>query len=603
MSFAAEPYGAFVDDLVSSLTGGETRERFVFLAENEPYQLARSGDVLAGTVRIRGIAGEAFRTFRPGADFEIDDGTIVWRADPAGVPAADAVWPDRGTPYWASYETVPDPQDPPSLTDRNPGSVTRTLAESFAREFAVLSLQLDAVHKAAFIETATGRDLDNVASLVGIARRSQQFASGEVVFSRRSPAPADIFVPEGSLISTSDVPAVTVETTEARTLRSGTLSVGAPVRAVTAGPGGVATADTLSVLHRPVLGISSVTNSEPLTFGAAETDAALRRRAARALETGGRSTVGAIVGALASMNAIRQQDVLVVEDHLGFPGVIQLTVAADLTPDEAVRAAELIEEHRPAGVRVLHNLPVVNESGVMVSDGAGGGGVEGVPVPVGPADIELNRFPVGVVAGVTAASGTLTVVEKQVLLAEISARITEQVDSVGIGEPVIYNRVVAAVMAVEGVYDVELDLFQVTDPPVTTGKANLRPNPPDLRAGLASLDLSIRGALVALDLTVTVQRIGLAAGGVAAEELARARDEMTALLALSLPALTGSLTQGVLLNLLPDTDDYEVDAAGYTAEFLDEGLRIQEANRTIALAPDQALWLRSLKVVEEQLST
>ena len=30
MSFAAEPYGVFVDDLVSSLTGGVTRERFTF---------------------------------------------------------------------------------------------------------------------------------------------------------------------------------------------------------------------------------------------------------------------------------------------------------------------------------------------------------------------------------------------------------------------------------------------------------------------------------------------------------------------------------------------------------------------------------------------
>ena len=40
------------------------------------------------------------------------------------------------------------------LNDRNPGSVTRLLAESFAREFAVLSRQLESVYQAGFLTTA-----------------------------------------------------------------------------------------------------------------------------------------------------------------------------------------------------------------------------------------------------------------------------------------------------------------------------------------------------------------------------------------------------------------------------------------------------------------
>ena len=55
----------------------------------------------------------------------------------------------------------------PVLNDRNPGSVTRLLAESFAREFAVLSRQLESVYQAGFLSTATGRDLDQVVALVG----------------------------------------------------------------------------------------------------------------------------------------------------------------------------------------------------------------------------------------------------------------------------------------------------------------------------------------------------------------------------------------------------------------------------------------------------
>ena len=42
MSFRAEPYGVFVDDLVTSITGGATRDTFRFLPETAPYRARRS---------------------------------------------------------------------------------------------------------------------------------------------------------------------------------------------------------------------------------------------------------------------------------------------------------------------------------------------------------------------------------------------------------------------------------------------------------------------------------------------------------------------------------------------------------------------------------
>src|SRR6185503_13197715 len=111
----------------------------------------------------------------------------------------------EGSHFFASYELSPGVQAPPLLTDRNPGSVVRTLAESFAREYAVLSRQLELVYRGAFIDTAEGRDLDQVVALVGVERRGRTFASGEVVFSRSTPSPADIFIPEGTLVSTAEV--------------------------------------------------------------------------------------------------------------------------------------------------------------------------------------------------------------------------------------------------------------------------------------------------------------------------------------------------------------------------------------------------------------
>ena len=155
MSFRAEPFGAFVDDLVSSLTGGVTRQVFRFVPELEPFRLGAADSLLPETVRVHGLSGDLYTRFRNGIDFDVDQGVIVFRPSPAPRP-------DLGSWFYASYEPVPDPQAPPRLTDRNPGSILRTLAESFAREYAVLSQQLEQVYDAAFLDTANGRDLDQL---------------------------------------------------------------------------------------------------------------------------------------------------------------------------------------------------------------------------------------------------------------------------------------------------------------------------------------------------------------------------------------------------------------------------------------------------------
>ena len=46
------------------------------------------------------------------------------------------------------------------LRDLAPGSVTRTLAETFARELAELHERLEETYESAFVETATGESLE-----------------------------------------------------------------------------------------------------------------------------------------------------------------------------------------------------------------------------------------------------------------------------------------------------------------------------------------------------------------------------------------------------------------------------------------------------------
>ncbi len=588
MTFRAEPFGVFVDDLVSSLTGGVTREMFRFLPENEPFRLGHGADAIAETTRVHGLLRDEHHRFVNGVDFDIDGGAVVWRRGTASVP-------DEGSRFYASYERVVDPQAPPRLTDRNPGSVVRTLAESFAREYAVLSRQLEQVYDAAFIDTAEARDLDQLVTLVGLSRRTALFATGEVVFSRSTPAPGDITIEAGTEISTSDVPGVTVATLDSRTLRTGTLSVSVPVAATSAGSAGIASGNTLTVIHRPILGVSRVTNPEPTAFrGETETDLALRRRARRALATAGRSTTSAIVGALATVEGIRDFDVHVVEDHIGFPGVVKLTVAAELDEAHTRQAIEQVERARPAGVRVIHNLvaPPPPDS----DPGIGGGASPGPPPTSVPADGVFA--PIAVAAAVTPTSGSLRTEEREALVREVEQVIEAFVDTRGVGEPIVYNQLVASVMGVAGVQDVTLDVTRFGSPD-TVGRQNLFPEPPNTRPRLDRSDVTLRGAPIALDVTVTVERKGLAA----AADRVTALHDIELALRTAIPAVLPQLTDGIstakLLARIPVTDSYEVESVSYSAEFVDEGLRITRQDLEITVGSDQVPWIRSVTATEK----
>jgi len=595
VTFRAEPFGVFVDDLVSALTGGVVREAFRFLPGQDAYELGHD-DAVPATVRAHGLSGDAYARFTSGLDFTTTATAVTFAPSPA-------TRPDAGTTFYVSYERAPDPQAPPRLTDRNPGSVVRTLAESFSIDFSVLSRQLESIYDAAFLTTATGRDLDQVAALLGVERRTQLFATGEVVFSRPTPAAGDVTIEAGTRVSTADVPAVTVATTDTRKLRAGTNSVAVPVRADVAGNGGIAAANTLTVVHRPILGVTRVTNPDPTTFrGEAETDEALRSRTRRALDTAGRSTGGAMVGALLGVEGIREQDVQVVEDHVAFPGVVKITVAAELDESRSRRAAALIENYRPAGIRVVHNLVVPTTPSLPV--GPGGGATEGPPPA--PGTVDGIFWNVAAAAAVTPADADLTADQKADLVAAVAAAVSAYVGALGVGSQVVYNQLVAAIMGVEGVHDVVVDLAPavegaaVAGAPVA-GRRNLTPAP-GTRPRLAptDLDITLRGALIALDITVVVERLGLLAGAEAQSALDTIRTDVMGRLASLLPTLTGSITPATLLGALLGTDTYAVERIGYTAEFVDEGLRILSPDREINPAADQVPWIRSVIVTEEE---
>jgi phage-related baseplate assembly protein len=601
VTYAAEPYAQFVDDLLLSLTGGVARARFTFASGTTRYPLAPRVPLIPSTLTLFGLAGNEYARFQPGRDFVLTgDSAVEWRAKGDGTPAPDAIWPDEASTFFASYDTAVGTGAAPLLTDRNPGSVTRLLAEAFAREFAVVSKQLESVYDAAFLATSSGRDLDQLVRLVGIERRTRSFATGAVIFSCSAPATGDIPINAGTRLSTGPPPLVVLETSEDRVLRRGDLTVDAPVRAIVAGPGGVVPPRAISVVHRPIIGIAFVSNGQGTTLaGEDESDDALRTRASRALEGAGRATRGALLAALASLPGVKEKFVRLEEDHLARPGVVIANVAAELTSADAARAVVLLEESRPAGVRLLHNIDAPPALVAAIPPNVVNDPLSGPP---SAAVVEGLYQPVRVRALVLPVSPSLGGAERNALQAGVRSAIRTLLADAGIGETIVYNRLVATVMAVEGVLDVAVELYARPAPGAIVGarRQNLSP-PKTLRPKLGDDDLvvEIASEIVAFDVTVTIALSDFAkATGNAADTLADARAEVMGLLQDRIGAVTPAITPAALLEQVPATVSYRVTALAYTVQYLEAGLLVNEADPTISLAELERPWVRTLRTSE-----
>lgn len=475
MTFVAQPYERFVDDLLLALTGGVTREEHRFVGADRPYGLATPG-AYGPSVRVYGQRGERFRVFEQGIDYDLD-------AEPAAVRwRADGGLPDEGSFFYVSYDLLGDRR----LTDRNAGSVTTTLAEAFGRELAVLHRQMEEIYWSAFVNSATGSSLEHLAALLGLARKDARFASGQVLFTRGTPAPGDIAIPAGTLTST--LQGQNFETVDDRTLRRGQLSVVAPVRAGQEGPAGQVPAGAIVQVNRPIFGVDAVVNDRPTAFATQkESDDELRRRIRGRLERAGKSTADAIRYALIEeLPEATDANVQVVEQP-GAPGFVEvrLGVGGAADPDLARRMEETIFTARPAGVRVTHNLPTGTPSQSASRVAAGQGVPRGVAeVASLPRDL-LDRQPQGslelrVQVLVRLAERNLAVAQKERITDDIRARLVDYVQALPMGSELVHAKLLARVVEPDDIADAILL--------VGTRASGERLGPPADPAGAADLD-------------------------------------------------------------------------------------------------------------------
>ena len=348
------PYNEIVDDVLVAMVGGVTNEPLIYSVREDDYLLAepaRAVRGITGTALDALTAQPAQYTFQPNIDwsFNESENRVHW--------LEKGRKPIDGSVFYVDYfkRDKREDQDSP-LTDINVGSVTRTLSEAMSRELAVLYSQVNLAYQSGFIDLAKGKSLDFVVALLGVERKTADFAQGQISFFRTNTSRGNITIPQGVKLSTKE--GIVFETTAERTIQRGQVRVDVPARATDAfkGPAGRVEGNTVTTIVIPIEGIDHQTNFDPMTLGAAdETDEELRRRAKAVLRGLGQCTVDALLLAAQearATNAEVRDPLFPPEDANKHTPPGKVVMVLEVEPERFSGVTSAVNARRAAGVNV-----------------------------------------------------------------------------------------------------------------------------------------------------------------------------------------------------------------------------------------------------------
>lgn len=340
------PYQEVVDDILTSIVGGVVNEPIIFDLKTDLYALAEPAKEVR---KITGIAkGEQYHVFLQKIDFVFQgmpDNAIIWQEG--------GTWPDDETTFHVDYYRR---ESASPLDDLNVGSVTRTLGEAIGREIATVYQQINRAYLSAFVDTAEGKSLDLVVSILGISRFTKDYAVGLETFFRDPAVKGSITIPEGTLLTTTKGE-VAFRTTQLRTLQQGQSRINVPIRADEnfKGEAGLgAGIGAITELSLPIAGIDRVTNFESPTLDLNdESDEDLRSRARAALNARSKGTLAALRNAIAENHGslVEIWEPNGPEAKKSDPGIVKLLVESK--PGFFAGLQSAVEENRAAGVRTV----------------------------------------------------------------------------------------------------------------------------------------------------------------------------------------------------------------------------------------------------------
>ena len=195
------------------------------------------------------------------------------------------------------------------VTDISVGSKMWSIGYTVARQQSSIYYTLHFYRKQSYVLTATGKYLDLHGIEVGILRHQATSATGTVVFYRDAPAPIDIVIPAGTIVSTpivsSNIPTSKYSTSEDVILAVGETEVSAPVSALTAGPDGNLPAGSVNRIESTLPGAQRVTSGVISGGQEIEEDESYRQRILTAWAARETGTTAAIRNAVLGVPGIR----------------------------------------------------------------------------------------------------------------------------------------------------------------------------------------------------------------------------------------------------------------------------------------------------------
>lgn len=229
------------------------------------------------------------------------------------------------------------------------GDILRTLFEAVGYELEAITAEYDERIRQALPE--------GVFTAFGFARRPAQPARLTLRFSRATPAPEPISIPQGTRAQTPG--GIAFRTLEEAVLPQGGTRVDVPAEAEVPGTLGNVPAGAVTELRDALPGVEAVTNLTPGAGGQDEEDLeAQKARFARYLASLARGTLPALEAAALEVrtpSGLRPAAVLAVDGALDPsipPGRARVYVDADPAPTSELlgAVAQALEGWRPAGV-------------------------------------------------------------------------------------------------------------------------------------------------------------------------------------------------------------------------------------------------------------
>jgi len=337
-----------------------------------------------------------------------------------------------------------------NLTERSPIGLWIRLN---AWEISLAWEQAEAVYNAGYKDTAEGVALNHVGKYIGISRKQAAKATGQVTVTGDSGTE----IPAGFILATGDGVQFNV-VTAAKVGAGGTVVV--DIEAVNAGETGNVPANTITEIINPKSGIASVINTTGTSGGTdMEMDDQFKIRYDRSVSRGGSSTAASIAATLLELSGVR--DVLVQENTTmnEVNGIPAKSVAPFVFGGDNQEIAKAILKVKAGGIRSFGSTEIT------VTDSQGNQHIIGFSRPdiiniYVQATLETDsNFPV---------DGNEQVRTKIIQHIGGQDEDATEYDGLGLGEKVIYTKIIAAIQQVPGITDIPQLKVDTVSPPIGT---------------------------------------------------------------------------------------------------------------------------------------